>query len=207
VDAALRLGLGHTLDAMGAALELEDRVGAVPLDRKGEGAIADRQRLGLEAAPLRVAGQHPVEVARPDTRLVAADTGTNLDDDVLVVVGVALHHRQANLLLELLEPLGGGAQQIAEFRVVAVLGQQLASTGGVVCHQAVFGGQLGRLLQVSVGTRDLGELCAVTDHGRVGEIVLELAEAGDDLFHKLIQHVCSSLGWEPSGGDLTSTRQ
>ena len=34
VDAALRLGLGDALHAVRAALELEDRVGAVALDRE-----------------------------------------------------------------------------------------------------------------------------------------------------------------------------
>ena len=110
VDPALRLGLGHALHAVGAALELEDRVGALALDREGHLLEAAdlggrlRERLGREAALLGVAGEHLVEVAGEQRRLVAPGPGADLDQDVLGVVGVALDHRQADLLLELLEP-------------------------------------------------------------------------------------------------------
>ena len=101
VDAALRLGLRHALHAVRAALELEDRVGAVALDLERVRAVGGAQRLGLEAAPLGVAGEHPVEVAGPQAGLVAAGAAADLDDHVLVVVGVALDHREPDLLLEL----------------------------------------------------------------------------------------------------------
>ena len=45
VDAALRLGLRHALHAVRAALVLEDAVGALALDREGEVAVADLERL------------------------------------------------------------------------------------------------------------------------------------------------------------------
>src|SRR5574340_1064042 len=78
VDAPLRLGLRHALDAMRAALELEHGVRAVALD--GEHALldaaalvgADLELLPREAAPLGVALEHPREVARPEPGLVAA---------------------------------------------------------------------------------------------------------------------------------------
>ena len=101
VDAALRLGLRHALHAVRAALVLEHRVRAVALDLERVLAVADVERLGLEAAPLGVAGEHPVEVAGPEPGLVAAGAALDLDDHVLVVVGVALDHREADLLLEL----------------------------------------------------------------------------------------------------------
>ena len=107
VDAALALRLRHALDAVRAALVLEDGVGAVALDGEDdllEAAglvLARRERLGLEAAPLGVAGQHPVDVARPERRLVAADALAHLDDHVLVVGRVALDERELQLLLEL----------------------------------------------------------------------------------------------------------
>ena len=78
VDAALRLGLRHPLHAVRAALVLEDGVGAVALDREGDLLEAAdlggrlREHLGREAAPLGVAGEHPVEVAGEQRRLVAA---------------------------------------------------------------------------------------------------------------------------------------
>ena len=91
VDAALRLGLRDALDAVRAALPLEDRVGAVALDREDDLLEAARlvraraELLRLEAAPLGVAGQHPEDVARPERGLVAADALADLDDHVLAV--------------------------------------------------------------------------------------------------------------------------
>ena len=107
VDPPLRLGLRHPLHAVGPALELEHRIGALALDREGHLLEAAdlgrrlREDLGREAALLRVAGQHLEQVAREQRRLVAAGPGADLDQHVLVVVGVALDHRQADLLPEL----------------------------------------------------------------------------------------------------------
>ena len=106
VDAALRLRLGHALDAMRPALELEDRVRTVALDREHaflQAAAVVRVRLDLlelEAASLRVALQHPLQVGRPQRSLVAADALPDLDDHVLVVGGVALGESELQLLLE-----------------------------------------------------------------------------------------------------------
>ena len=100
-----RLGLRHPLDPVGAALELEHRIGAVPLDLEGdllEAADLGRRRrkhLGLKAARLGVAGEHLEQVAGEQRGLVAPGPGADLDDHVLVVVGVALDHRQADLVL------------------------------------------------------------------------------------------------------------
>ena len=98
--------VGHALDAVRAALELEDRVRAVALDREGALlhpaalARAHLELLPLEAAPLGVALEHPRDVGRPERRLVAADALADLDDHVLVVGGVALDERELQLLLE-----------------------------------------------------------------------------------------------------------
>ena len=125
MDAALRLGRRHALDAVGAALVLEDRVRAVALDLERVLAVADVERLDLEPAALGVAAEHAEEVARPEPGLVAAGAALDLDDHVLVVVRVALDHREPDLLLELAEALAGGGEHLAQLRVVAVLGDQL----------------------------------------------------------------------------------
>ena len=91
-----------------------------------------REHLGREAALLGVAGEHLVEVAGEQRRLVAAGAGADLDQHVLVVVRVALDHRQADLLLELLEPRRRLVDDRAQLRVVAVLGEQLAGALEVV---------------------------------------------------------------------------
>ena len=51
VDAALALGLGDALDAVGAALPLEDGVGAVALDRERDLLVAAAVRSGSPRAP------------------------------------------------------------------------------------------------------------------------------------------------------------
>ena len=74
---------------------LKIAVGAVALHRERDllvAAAVARARaelLDLEAAPLGVAREHPVDVARPERRLVAADALAHLEDDVLAVGGVA----------------------------------------------------------------------------------------------------------------------
>ena len=98
--------VGHALHAMGAALELEHRIGAVALDREHrllDAAAVVRRRLellDLEPAPLRVALQHPLQLVRPERGLVAADALPHLDDHVLVVGRIALRERELQLLFE-----------------------------------------------------------------------------------------------------------
>src|SRR5260221_1672103 len=91
---------------MRAALPLEDAVGTVAMHRKRdflEAAAFARARaelFDLEPEPLRVAREHPVDVARPERRLVAADALAHLEDHVLVIGGIARHHREPELVLE-----------------------------------------------------------------------------------------------------------
>ena len=113
-------------------------------------AVADLDRLVLEAAPLRVAGEHPVEVAGEQPGLLPARARPDLDDHVLVVVRVGLDHREPDLLFELAEALLGRAEQLAQLGVLAVLGEQLAGARGVVASRAAtparaaFAGSSGR---------------------------------------------------------------
>jgi hypothetical protein len=114
---------------VGAALELEDGVGAVAADVDGVGPFGGVERLRREAQPLGVAGEHAVEVAGPDRGLVAACARADLDDDVLVVVGVALDHRQAQLLLEALDPLPRRPQLLAHLGILPLVEELLGALG------------------------------------------------------------------------------
>src|SRR5260221_12039297 len=88
---------------MRAALPLEDAVGTVALHRERdllEAAAVARARaelFDLEAETLRVAREHPVDVARPERRLVAADALAHLEDHVLVIGGNARPPREPEL--------------------------------------------------------------------------------------------------------------
>ncbi len=162
VDAALRLGLRHALHAVGAALVLEDRVGALALDREGHLLEAAhlgrrlREHLGREAALLGVAGQHLVEVAGEQRRLVAAGPGADLDQDVLGVVRVALDHRQPDLLFQLLQPPRRLLDHLAQLRIVPILVQQLPRPFEVVPQRPPLPGERLRRLQLPVLPPHLG---------------------------------------------------
>ena len=91
---------------MRAALPLEDRVGAVALDRERHLLEATRlararaEHLGREASALGVAAQHPEDVAGPERRFVPTHSLADLDDYVLGVVRVALEQGQLQVRLE-----------------------------------------------------------------------------------------------------------
>src|SRR5439155_25006843 len=110
---------------VGASLPLEDRVGAVALDREADaleaaGRVRTRpELLPLEATPLGVARQHSEDVARPTGSLVAARRLADLDDHVLAVGRVGLDERQLQFLLQLLEPLLELRYELAQIAVAA----------------------------------------------------------------------------------------
>ena len=193
MDAALGLGLGDALDAMGPALVLEDGVGAVALHRERVGAVAGGYRLGAEAAALGVLRQHPLQVSRPEARLVAARPGPHLDDHVLVVVRIALDHGQPDGLVQLGQALLRRGEQLAQLGVVPILAHQLSRPGGVVGGAAPVGRQLRRGLELAVLAADLRVAVPVRDHLRIRHRALEVGEARLDLLDELLDHG-SSLG-------------
>ncbi len=158
------------------------------LDRERVLAVADVHLLDLPAAALGVAGEHPVEVARPQARLLAAGAALDFDDHALVVVGVALDHRQADLLLELLDPPARRAELLAHLRVLAHLREQLLGAGGVVLSQAPLLRELRCGLELAVGATDFGVALPVGDHLGVGHLRAELGEARLDLLDELFDH-------------------
>src|SRR6185437_1967864 len=193
VDAALGLGLGHALDAVGAALELEHRVGALAFDLERVLALADLQRFGLEAQALRVAGEHPVEVAGPEPGLLATGAALDFDDHALLVVRVALDHRKADLLLELLDQRARLLELLAHPRLLPHLLDQLLGAGRVVLRAPPFRGQLRRRLELAIGAADLGVALAVGDHLGVGHLLAELGEAALDLRDEVFDHGVPSV--------------
>jgi hypothetical protein len=173
VDAALRLGLRDTLDAVRAALVLEDRVRAAALHGEHDLleaaalALVRGEQLRLEPAALRVAREHAEHVAGPDRGLVAADALADLDDHVLVVCRVLLDERELQLLLELGE---------AGLR----LGNELLQLGvgerrhDVLAHRAPLLRELERRLELLQPPAHGGRLVAVVVDGGVGHPLLNL---------------------------------
>ena len=109
----------------------------------------------LKPQPLGVAGQHPVQVPGPQPGLLAAGAALDFDDHALLVVGVALDHRQTDLLLQLLDPPARLLELLAHAGVLAELLDQLLRAGGVVLRAAPFRRQLRRRLELAVGAADL----------------------------------------------------
>jgi hypothetical protein len=199
VDPPLRLGFRDPLHAVSSGLVLEDRIRAFALDGKGDLLEAAdfgrrlREHLGPEATLLRVAGQHLKQVAREQRSFVAARACPDLDQDVLRVVRVLLHGRQANLLGELGEPVRTFGDELAKLGVVPVVGQELPGALQIVAEHRVFTRQRVSGLQLPVFASDLGIPLPIGDHRRVRHLPLQLREAGFDLFHEGFDHLPLSV--------------
>src|SRR5207249_4059504 len=100
------LGDRHALDPVDAALELEPAPRAAALDEEDHvletagAGLAGGHHLDLPALALGVLRVHARQVSGEERRLVAARTRADLDEDVLVVVGVARQEQALQLLLE-----------------------------------------------------------------------------------------------------------
>ena len=129
-----------------------------------------------------------MEVARPQPRLIAAGAALDFDDHVLLVVGVLLHHREANLLFQALAARAGAGEQLAHLCVLAVLAEQLLRARRVVLRSAPLGGQLRRGLQLAVGAPGLRVARAVAYHRGVGQLRAQLGEARLDLLDEVFDH-------------------
>ena len=196
LDAALGLGLGNALDTVHAGLELHDGVDAVTLDLELDGLKAAGlagtgiEHGGLPAARLAKALVHLVQVAGEDGRLVATGGRADLDDGILVVVGVARDEHVLDIFLE----LGKLSLVFGDVHLEHLL---LIGVGGIVEH---FLGSLDVVERADVlarGSNEVGlvrvllvetrELLDVGGDGRVGQLLLELLVGLDDLF-ELVAH-------------------
>ena len=122
-----------------------------------------------------------MQVAGPQARLLAAGSTLDFDDHALLVVGVALDHREAYLLLELLDAGPCRLQVRAELGVLAHLGDQFLRARGVILGAPPFGGELRGGLDLTVVAAGLRVAFAVGDDGGVRHLLAELGEAGFDL--------------------------
>src|SRR5215203_705774 len=180
VYAALALGLGHPLDPVRPAFVLEDRVGAVAAYLHGDLPVAPdlgrarRQGTVFEVEAVCVAGVNVVELAGEEGRLVASGAGPDLDDDVLVVVGVAVDELGPYALGEVFDPLLGiprfGREELPLLRVFG-LGEELPCVALGPYRLKQLPGQLGPAPHARVLFGDPGVAPLVVEDGRVREFL------------------------------------
>lgn len=164
---------------MHAGLELHDGVDAVALDLELDGlkatglAGAGIEHGSLPAARLAKALVHLVQVAGEDGRLVATGGGADLDDGVLVVVGVARDEHVLDVFLE----LGKLGLVFGDVHLEHLL---LIGIGGIVQH---FLGSLD-VIERAMYSREAAmrsDWCAYSLLRRVNSLISE-ATAGSESF-------------------------
>ena len=106
MHAALTFGLGHTLHAVYAALELEPRVHLIACHAEHDLLVAAQlglgfvHDLGLPAALVGVHRVHSVKVGRKQRAFLAARAAANLNVDVFLVVRVLGQQQDLQLVLQ-----------------------------------------------------------------------------------------------------------
>ncbi len=124
--------------------------------------------------PLRVALVHPQQVAGPQRRLVTAGGGPQLDDHVLVVVGVLGDEHHLEFGLECGEPfglLGGDALQVDAHLRIVLAGEQVLGVAQLLVVSAVGPVGIDHLFQLAVTDRDLPEPVRVTQDVGIDQLL------------------------------------
>ncbi len=196
MDASLRLRLRHALHAVDAGLELEPRVDPVSLDLEGGVLDAvDRGVVGvghvdLPALRLGVADVHAHHLGGEERRFVAAGAGPDLDEDVLVVVGVLRLEEDLDLALEQwLLRLELGNLHFGELAHVVVGAEHLpcvAQALADVLELAVLGDHV---LDLGDGLHGLAIGRHVRGHGRIADLRLKLVVALFDFVEFLVHRL------------------
>ena len=170
---------------MRAAFPLEDRVGAVALDREAdalEAACRVRARLELlpfESPPLSVASQHPEEVTCPERRLVAPGRLADLDDYVLAVRRIRFDECELEILLEPVDPLLELRNELPQLDV---------ALGGFEIRRRLPPGPrklMGRL-ELLQAPADLRRFAVVVVDRGIGQTLLRLGVGAFDLLDEVL---------------------
>ena len=193
---------------MHARLILHDGVDLVTLDLELDGLEATRLGwAGVEDRHLPLFGLdealvHLKEVARKDGSLVAARSGANLDNGVLLVHRITRNEHDLDVFLELGElGLVLGDLHLEHLLLVGIAGivQHLLGHLDVIEGTKVLASCLHQVSLVRIFLVEAREFLNVAGNGRVGELLLELFE-GDDDFLKLVAHDGSLYTRRNNGG-------
>ena len=179
VDAPRRLGHRDPLHSMHSGLVLERAVGSAALDLEddlldsAEGRLRRREDAGLEAQPLGVAHDHPLQFGGEQSRLVASGSGPHLHDGVLVIARILLENRQPQLLLQGLELVPSGVllldEELLHLRIEPALVQHGLRLFEGGARLQVVGRQPVRIFQVGMGLGDLGVARLVAQDLGIGQ--------------------------------------
>ncbi len=94
MDPSPTLGGGNALDPVGTGFKFKPRVSPITLDHKGgffdaaDAGFRDVDHLGLPALVLSIAQIHPHQLRGEQSRFIAAGTGSDLDDDVFLIIRI-----------------------------------------------------------------------------------------------------------------------
>ena len=179
---------------MNARLELHDRVNAIALHLELDFLVATcvggGNIKGLDLPPTRLSKTlvHLVQIACEDGGLVAACTGANLNDDVLVVGRIGRNEHELDVLFDLRETgldIGDlGLRELLHIRI----DEHLFSSLKIILGRKVrtsFGNQRA-LVRVFLSQAVVFPL--VGDNAWVGHLSLKLFVSLDDLL-ELLAHV------------------
>jgi hypothetical protein len=161
---------------------------AAALDRHGDVLVAAEvglvglDDLGAPTDPLGVAQVHAQQVAGEQRGLLAALARLDLQDDVLVVAGVARDQQQPQPLGELLAPLFERLDLGGE---VGVLGAQLTRGGDVVPRPQPLPVRLDDRGELRVPLVEPAGLGLVGVDGWVGQPLLEVGVLADQVLDRL----------------------
>ena len=107
VDAALRFGLGHTLDTVHSALILEPVIGPCAVHGKNgfldtaQLRLIEVQNLQLPAPALNVHGVHPHQAVGKQRGFFAARTAAQLHDDTFIIVDILGQQQNFEIIFQL----------------------------------------------------------------------------------------------------------
>ena len=196
LDAALALGLGNALNAVHAGLVLHNGIDLVALDLELDALeAASLAGAGVKHGHLPLLGLeealvHLEQVAGKDCCLVATGGGADLDNGVLLIVGVAGDEHELDVFLQLGQlGLVLGDVHLEHLLLVRIAGlaQHLLGSLDVIQRRDVLACGVHQVGLVRVLLVEARELLDVAGNGRIGKLLLKLLVGDDDLL-ELIAH-------------------
>src|SRR5882672_4827777 len=168
VNAALGLRSGDSLDAVAAGFEFEPGVRALPDDAGDDLLVAPDipRRFGyhlhLPTLALRVARIHTEQVTSEERRFVSSGSGTDLEEDIALIVRILRQEQLLQLRFERGEPLAAGLDFAFGVSLHLRIGEQLLRFGDVLFGIAVSIEEFDDGLELRVLPREPAKLFHVT---------------------------------------------